>query len=131
MAARVFSDPVARGELELILHPLIQHRWQAWLERQRSSGSPVAFVVIPLLFERDYVSCFDDVVAIGCSPATQKGRLESRGWSVDQIAARLSAQLPIDEKLRRSDAVIWNDGDLACLRDQWRLLLDRWDLVPN
>ncbi len=131
MAARVFSDPSARLELERILHPRIQERWQAWLDQRRSGGSPVAFVVIPLLFEKDYAAHFDHVVSIGCSATAQRIRLGNRGWSGDQIKARLEAQMPMEEKMKRSDAVIWNEGDLLCLDDQWKLLLDRWGCLPG
>jgi dephospho-CoA kinase len=99
--------------------------------QRRSSGSPIAFVVIPLLFEKDYAARFDHVVAIGCSSATQRSRLGNRGWSGDHVKARLEAQMPMEEKMRRSDAVIWNEGDLVCFEDQWRLLLDRWGCLPG
>jgi hypothetical protein len=39
--------------------------------------------------------------------------------------------MPMEEKMKRSDAVIWNEGDLLCLDDQWRLLLDRWGCLPG
>jgi dephospho-CoA kinase len=126
MAARVFSDPAARDELERILHPLIQQRWQAWLELQRAGKSTVWFVVIPLLFEKDYLSHFGHIVAIGCSRTTQIARMKARGWDDKQVAARLGAQLPMEEKLRRAHEVVWNDGDITCLGDQWRILLNRW-----
>jgi dephospho-CoA kinase len=40
-----------------------------------------------------------------------------------EAEARLDAQLPIDEKARRADVVVSNDGDVASLRSRAAPLL--------
>src|ERR1019366_1886953 len=51
LAERVCADPVARRQLEAILHPRIRMLWRAQVETWCAEGHPVAVVVIPLLFE--------------------------------------------------------------------------------
>jgi dephospho-CoA kinase len=119
----VFRDTQARQSLEQILHPRIQAAWRQWLEEQRQMGRPLALVVIPLLFEKGYGADFDVTVSVACSAATQHSRLSMRGWSDPQICHRLNAQLPVEEKIRRSRYVVWNEGSPECLRDQWLRIL--------
>lgn len=126
LAAVIFADATARKTLESILHPRIHRLWSDWLVQRRSDGSLLTFVVIPLLFEKAYQSGFDRTVAVGCSQATQRNRLRARGWSEAEIDARLGAQLPMEEKLRRAGHGVWNEGDLGCLRDQWLRLVAGW-----
>ena len=118
LAALVFRDESARKQLETILHPRIQRLWQAQLATWRSQGHKQAAVVIPLLFETNVESEFDTVVCIACSAKTQRQRLRRRGWSPEQIEQRVSAQMPIAEKMSRAHRVIWNEGDLDVLTQQ-------------
>jgi dephospho-CoA kinase len=113
MADHVFSNPDARRKLEAILHPRIRALWLAQVEDFRRAARPMAVVVIPLLFETGAESSFDAVVCVACTPSTQRERLAARGWSPEETARRIGAQLPVEEKLARSRFVIWTEGDLA------------------
>jgi dephospho-CoA kinase len=113
LAAIVFSDPCARAKLEAILHPRIRSLWENQLASWRAEGRGMAAVVIPLLFETNAEASFDSIICLACSDATQHARLASRGWSPDQIKQRIGAQLPVAEKMARSNHVIWTEGDEA------------------
>ena len=118
LAARVFADPVARRQLEAILHPRIRARWQSQVEQWRRENLPLALVVIPLLFETAAENNFDKIICVACSPAGQRERLLARGWPVDQIRGRIAAQLPTESKMARSHFVLWTEGALASHRRQ-------------
>jgi len=118
LAALIFSDSDARAKLEAILHPRIQSLWESRLKAWRAEGRAVAAVVIPLLFETKAESAFDSVICLACSEATQRARLDSRGWSADQARQRIAAQLAISEKMSRSDHVVWTEGDIATTAKQ-------------
>ena len=115
LADVVFRDSVARRKLEAILHPRIQKLWQAQLAAWEREGRKQAVVVIPLLFETGVELEFDTVVCVACSLATQRQRLQKRGWTPEQTDQRISAQMPIAEKMSRAHRVIWNEGDLDVL----------------
>lgn len=119
----VFREPLQRRMLEAILHPEIRKRWTARAEACSTSGE--WFVVdIPLLFETAAEACFDRIIVVGCTPATQRHRLrEERGLS-DELAAKIiAAQLDLGLKISKADHLIWNDSTLAALDAQSSLLV--------
>lgn len=118
LAAIVFHDATARAQLEAITHPLITELWQQQLQNWRREGRATGVVVIPLLFETKVESQFDAIVCLACTALTQQQRLLDRGWSLAQVQQRLDAQLPVAEKILRSDFVVWTEGDVAVSMQQ-------------
>jgi dephospho-CoA kinase len=49
----------------------------------------------------------------------------SRGWNEAQLNLREQSQLPLDEKRRRADHMVENNGDLSELKAQVRRVLDQ------
>jgi dephospho-CoA kinase len=124
LARIVFADPPARQKLEQLLHPPIRNAWLARVETWRQQGHALAVVVIPLLFETNAESHFDKIICTACLPATQQERLAVRNWTPQHTAQRLAAQWPIEEKITRSDYVLWTEGRPESLvRQLERLLL--------
>jgi len=112
LADIVFADPAARKKLEDILHPKIRERWLARAGEWQGENRPLAWVIIPLLFETQAESHFEKIICVACSAKSQRERLAARGWSPDQIRQRIAAQMPVAEKISRSDFVIWTEGDI-------------------
>ena len=111
LARVIFADRVARADLEALIHPIVR----AGIERFFSSlprGVGFAVADIPLLFETGHEYDFDAVIVAACSPEEQLRRLMSRdGLPEADARARLAAQFPIEEKVRRAHYVIRTDGD--------------------
>lgn len=112
LARIVFADSAARKKLEAILHPRIRELWTAQIKSWRNENHPLAVVVIPLLFETQAESQFDKIICVACSAATRQKRLLERGWTLEQITQRIAAQMPVEQKIARSDFVVWTEGDL-------------------
>jgi dephospho-CoA kinase len=112
LARRVFADPVSRQQLENILHPRIRTLWLAQAEAWRAEGRLLAVVVIPLLFETNSTAHFDATICVACSAATQRQRLQARGWSAEEIDQRISAQWPVEKKMALADFVVWTEAGL-------------------
>jgi dephospho-CoA kinase len=125
LANIVFDDAIARKKLEEILHPRIRQRWLAQVETWKRESCPVAIVVIPLLYETRAESHFEKVVCVGCSENARHARLLTRGWTNQQIEARVTAQMPVAEKIARADFVIWSEGTLESHSRQVDCILDR------
>jgi dephospho-CoA kinase len=83
-------------------------------------------VVIPLLYETEANLWFESVACVGCSFDVQSERLRQRGLTPEQARARIAAQLKVEDKAKQSDAVIWNNGSEELLKEQVRLLDNRW-----
>lgn len=115
LAEVVFADPKALADLEAIMHPLIEREVSSWIA-SRPDGS-VNAVLVPLLFEAGYDRKFpwDATVAVVCSPKVQMSRLMHRGLDEAGARARIEAQMPCEEKARRADYAIVNDGTKGTL----------------
>ena len=116
----VFADPARRRELEAILHPRVRAEWQAWLESGLQNAPGVVLLVeIPLLYETGAAAFFDQVVVVGCSPATQMRRLtQGRKLATETARQIIASQWLLAEKIRRCNHVIWNDGSEQRLHAQ-------------
>ncbi|HSY74970.1 MAG TPA: dephospho-CoA kinase, partial [Dongiaceae bacterium] len=118
LARIIFADNAARQKLEAILHPRIRELWLAQIETWRKENCKLAVVVIPLLFETQAESQFDKIICVACSAANQQKRLSERGWTPEQIQQRIAAQMPVGQKIARSDFVVWTDGAIDSHEEQ-------------
>lgn len=125
LARLVFADIIARQKLESILHPRIREAWLAQVGVWKAEGCPLAIVVIPLLFETQTEFNFEKIICAACSPAAQRSRLITRGWSPEQISQRIAAQLPVEHKIARSHFVLWTEGVLGAHKSQVANVLER------
>ena len=111
LGALVFADPQARADLEAIIHPRVREATNAWLDRLADGGDTLAIVDIPLLYEGGRERDFDRVIATSCPRSQQVARIVERdGLTPAEAEARIDAQLPTDEKVRRADFVIDTGG---------------------
>lgn len=111
LASIVFSDGDARRDLEAIVHPVVRQRTEAWFASLNPAVEAYAVADIPLLYEVGREGAFDAVVVVACQPDTQLRRIIERdGASEEQARARIAAQWPIAEKVRRANYVVSTDG---------------------
>jgi len=121
----VFTSPKARAALEAIVHPEVYRRIREWFANLPSS-TPMAIADLPLVFETGHNHDFDAVVVAACSPEEQLRRVMARdGLSAADARARIAAQWPTDEKVRRASHVIWTDRGFAETDRQVREIYDR------
>jgi len=123
----VFAAPNELRWLNGVIHPMVQDRIANLAEQ---TAGPL-FCGIPLLFEAGWECFVAFSVSVWCGAAVQAGRLAGRGWSGGEIRRRLDCQLGMDEKLRRGDFAIVNNGSWEHLREQCRILKDRIDCLAN
>ena len=120
LAAEVFADPVKRKALEAKIHPIVKERIEAFLGR----GS-LRLAIIPLLFETHWNENYDIICAVVSEKETQIARMmTTRGYSRQEAEARLAAQMPVEEKAKRSHYVIHNDGSPEELKEETRKFVD-------
>jgi dephospho-CoA kinase len=111
LGAIVFADPQARADLEAIVHPRVREATTAWLGRLAAAGESVAIVDIPLLYETGRDRDFDRVIVTSCPRSQQVARVVERdGLSPADAEARIDAQAPTEDKVRRADFVIDTGG---------------------
>src|SRR5438876_5766223 len=126
LRAIVFQNFAKKSALEQILHPRIRRQWSAEAETHRHSRD-FFLADIPLLYETGGERLCDRVVVVACSNKTQVRWLMER-MLVERSAAEqmINSQMPLDEKIRRADHVVWNNGVRTVLADQARCLVALW-----
>lgn len=120
----VFADPEKKRALEQILHPRIRRQWAS---ESRRTSNQVFFADIPLLYETGGESSCDRVVVVACTPRVQLQRLMARSSLTESTADEMiSAQMPLTEKMKRADHVLWNNGPETTLASQVEILARLW-----
>ena len=115
VARAAFASPADRAWLERLLWPRVGARIAAWREELGRQQPPprAAVVEVPLLFEAGMEGAFDATVAVVADEAIRAERAGARGHAaLDERGAR---QLSQEEKARRADHVVVNDGSLQDL----------------
>jgi dephospho-CoA kinase len=109
----VFADANARSALESIIHPEVYRRIRGWFANV-PARTRLAVADIPLVFETGQEHEFDYVVVTACDPEEQVRRIVARdGLTESDARARIAAQWPIGEKVKRAWRVIWTDRGFA------------------
>ncbi len=125
LAHIIFSDPAKRRLLESITHP--------WIEQRRleqfanaPTDAPACVIDAPLLFEAGLDATCDAVIFVDTPRELRLERVRrNRGWDEAELNRREATQLPLDEKRRRADHVISNEGSLEELAERTRRILAR------
>ena len=126
LRAIVFGDAEKKRALEQILHPRIRRQWRTEAKSYRNSPN-FFFADIPLLYETAGEMLCDRVVVVGCSEKVQLARLTKRMLIAAAEARKMiESQLSLEEKMKRADHVVWNNGDRAVLIEQARFLVALW-----
>ena len=109
LSSIVFANEDARRKLEAIMHPAIKKRLLE-MEKERGNANIIVYDV-PLLFETGMHESMDEVWVVDAPKKTRIERLAARnGLRRTEAEQRLSAQMNDEEKRKRADVVIENDG---------------------
>ena len=88
----------------------------------------IFFMDIPLLFEQDYASWFDETWLVYVSRDTQLDRLMNRDQlSKESAETRLASQWPLEEKKKFATYILDNNGSREQLLSQVVTLLEGGD----
>ena len=116
LARIIYNDSAARARLEALMHPAIIARMEAVIARARKNPDRALVYETPLLFEAGLECLFDTIIVVAASPDVQVARLQEReklaglpALSDEEIVRRLTAQIPLEEKISRADTVIRTD----------------------
>ena len=130
----------ARGEglssrvhdLNRIVHPAVIRSQNAWMEEMgRQDPHAVAIVEAALILEAGAADRFDRLIVVTCDEAQRVARFAERQKmdlkaAQQEVARRMAAQFPDDEKVKAADYVIDNSGSLdetrAQVREVWEKL---------
>jgi dephospho-CoA kinase len=112
LAARVFADPDALARLNALVHPPVIAREEKMMD-EFAARQPRGIAVVEgaILIETGSYKRFDRLIVVACTPAQQIARAMHRdGASEAEVRARISRQMPLEEKRKLADFVIDTSG---------------------
>jgi len=112
LSGLVWDHPERLEKLNSFVHPAVRAREEASIA-EIAKGDPHAIAVVEaaILVETGSYRNFDKLIVVTCTAEQQMERALKRGsYSREEILARLSRQLPLEEKLRVADYVIDTSG---------------------
>ena len=124
LASLIFSNPQEREWSKQIQGEIIREEL-ATLRDQFAQTKEIFFMDIPLLFEQDYASWFDETWLVYVDRKVQVERLMKRDQlSKNESESRLAAQWPLEKKKDLSSHVLDNNGNQDQLLNQVHILLE-------
>jgi dephospho-CoA kinase len=118
----VWTNPERLAKLSALVHPPVQEREERRMaEIARADPRAIVVVEAAILVETGRYKSFDRLIVVTCALEDQMERALERGsYNKEEILARLSRQLPLEEKLRVADYVIDTSGSKEATLEQVR-----------
>jgi dephospho-CoA kinase len=110
LGALAFLDPGKRDMLDKITHPYLFDDIRIRL-RKATETKPLVGFDAALIIETGHQEEYRPLVVVAVSPEVQVQRLQDRDQFTEAEArARIASQLPMEEKVKLADYVIWNNS---------------------
>ena len=112
----IFENKEKRLLLNSIMHPEILHTMREQISKYKKNNK-IIFVEIQLLFEVQWEKEFDYILLVSANTDTQIQRVLKRDdRTYEETLNIINSQMSLDEKKKKSDFVIENDGNIQELR---------------
>ncbi len=109
VAQAIFSDETKRAAINGLVHPAVGRDAQSWHAAQ--SGVPYTLQEAALLYESSGYKRVDRMIVVTAPEAIRLRRVMDRdGIDAAAVRARMARQWPEEEKMKRADFRIVNDG---------------------
>ncbi len=113
MRNMVFQNPLAKQQLEAIIHPLVSQITAEQTQAALQTGRRVLVFDVPLLVESGerWRKQVDRVIVVDCDAQTQRQRVMARsGLAAEEIDRIMALQASRSQRLACADLVIFNQG---------------------
>lgn len=127
----VFHNKEKRLLLNSIVHPAVRKYMINKKEAAIEAGKQTVIMDIPLLFESKLTYMVDQTILVYVDPQIQLARLMERNQLNEGDAlARIHSQMPLNEKIKLSNAVINNNQTIDETKKQLENIIKEWGLSP-
>ncbi|RLG11235.1 dephospho-CoA kinase [Candidatus Pacearchaeota archaeon] len=118
---KILMDQNLKSQLESLFHPIVKRELFKFFEENK--GEKIIFAEVPLLFELNWNSFFDEIWVITCSEKVQKKRILEKFKNFKDIEKLLSMQIPIFEKEKRAHRVFSSEKSIHELEKEVKEIL--------
>ena len=116
---QIFQDKNQRQAINQIVHKAVHDYTQRWFERR---SSPYAIEEAALIYESGSHESLDYVIVVDAPQDIRIARVSERdGLNREDVLAREQAQLPADEKVKKANYVINNDGEASLIEQVYKI----------
>ena len=123
MASLIFNDAKLLKQVNDIVHPEVGRHFQSWIGRQTIK---YAVLESAILFESNFDRYVDFCLMVYAPSELRIRRVMARDQITEaEVLQRIQHQLPDEEKMKRSDYVIYND-EKQPLIPQIEKFIDLW-----
>ena len=131
LASLIFSNPEEQEWSKETQGELIREEL-GFVRDKLAQTEDLFFMDIPLLFEQEYASWFDETWLIYVSRDTQLDRLMKRDYlTIEDAQTRLASQWSLEEKKRLASHILDNNGSREQLLSQVTSLLQGGDTLER
>lgn len=130
ISKQVFGDTeenkTKRKLLESIVHPAVDKRLRDWI--RENNNQKILVNLVPLIFEAKLEDRYNFIVTVSADEGLQKERLRSRNPDMleEEIEKRIKSQMTQAQKIKKSDAVLYNNSSPEELEEQIIKLLSQF-----
>ncbi|MET3731924.1 dephospho-CoA kinase [Moheibacter stercoris] len=117
VAEQVFENKEKLAALNAIVHPAVFHHFQEWVSLQNSE-----FVVkeAAILFESGSYKDCDFILTVAADESIRIQRVMERDQvTQEQVQARIANQWTDEQRIEKSDFVLYNNASLEDLKNQF------------
>ncbi len=119
MAAKIFADKSLLQKVNGLVHPAVGRHFKQWYAAQ---NAPYVLREAAILFESgSYKDCAFVITVFAPEEVRIARVMERNGIDEDEVKARMQHQWPEEEKLKRADFVLYNDGKQSTIKQVLRL----------
>ncbi len=109
ISSKIFSDTILLHKLNSIIHPAVIERFKIFKEQNKGK---LIIKETALLFEAKLEAQVDKIVLVAANDDLRIKRVMSRdNLTEEEVIRKMKAQLPQEEKITKSDVVIYNNEE--------------------
>lgn len=107
----LFNDELLRQNINDAIHPLVQQKISAEIDRKSKEGVSHFLVEVPLLYEANWQHMFHNIIVVYASKEKCIERIMNRdNVTANEAEISFATQLPMADKAELADHVIDNSG---------------------
>jgi len=109
LRAKIFNDTSLLSKMNAIVHPKVASHFKRWLKKQNTH---YILKEAAIIFENNLEHQYDYIITVVADEDQRICRVMQRdGKKREEVLAIIKNQLPDNEKVKKSDFVIYNNND--------------------
>jgi dephospho-CoA kinase len=109
ISSKIFSNTDLLHKLNTIIHPAVIERSKQFVEKNKGK---LIIKETALLFEAKLENSVDKIILVAANDELRINRVMQRdGLCKEEVVSKIMAQLPQEEKIAKSDLVIYNNEE--------------------